>query len=825
MIRRRWLVVAITGTALVLLLGRVLAGVYVDYRWFEALDATTVWWARIENLALLRVGFGLLGTLFIFANLYAVRHSVVSLVLPRRVANLEIGEEVRPGYLLAAVIVLSLVIGALLALLQDDWTSLVLVRSGVPFRESDPYYEADLGFFTYWLPFEASAHFWSLIALLTATTAVVFLYALTPSLRWERGTLHVSQYVRRHLTTLGALLLFLLAWSYRLDAYGLLTDGTGPAGAFTSLDYRPGIPVNLLLAFVTCVLAVLVLWAGWYGQIRVAFASVTIVLVLSLGLRQLLPLVTQRLNAPVDPDKREGPYTRTRALYTRRAYDIDADRIVRGDSTIAYDGMRDAVNSVAAWDPAAIVRGLERRRQGRVDGGVGWAADSGRLIALAVQQPAGPEGIDPATPWTLSRLRASMSDARGGMVGLDPTRTDEGTSIDAALISDSASGYLVIADPEGGVAAPEIRTWPSLLAHAWDQQNLRLLFSDTEVREPRMVLRRAARTRVAALVPFFEPATQIAPLVFRDSLYWVVHLYSASDSYPLSEKLHFGASIFSYVHHAATALVQAHSGRVTIVADSVLDPIARTWTTRFPSLFSTWSALPAEIADLVPPPIDGAQAQASALAHVGTGGELVPAAHLPSTAGADTAFAGARWPLFVAPGGRVTAYSIPVLDAADRVRGMVITVGGAQWTTYWHPVPEPAPRWAEVITKLQHVDASPPTRDVPLKRGPVRAIPVRDGAAFVQTTYAWRGDGPPSITRVGVAVNGGTPSSGATLAEAAGARDVGPIPPKLPLSPPEFRQRVDELYAAMRDAMRRGDWTAFGNAYEELGRVLRATPR
>ena len=37
-----------------------------------------------------------------------------------------------------------------------------------------------------------------------------------------------------------------------------------------------------------------------------------------------------------------------------------------------------------------------------------------------------------------------------------------------------------------------------------------------------------------------------------------------------------------------------------------------------------------------------------------------------------------------------------------------------------------------------------------------------------------------------------------------------------------FEERVNDLYTTMRDALRRGDWTAFGKAYEDLGRVLRA---
>jgi hypothetical protein len=43
-----------------------------------------------------------------------------------------------------------------------------------------------------------------------------------------------------------------------------------------------------------------------------------------------------------------------------------------------------------------------------------------------------------------------------------------------------------------------------------------------------------------------------------------------------------------------------------------------------------------------------------------------------------------------------------------------------------------------------------------------------------------------------------------------------------PLTPEAFRARAQALHAAMREAMRRGDWSAFGLAFEALGRLLRS---
>ena len=40
---RRWLFAALAALAVVLLAGRALASLYVDYRWYDALGAASLW--------------------------------------------------------------------------------------------------------------------------------------------------------------------------------------------------------------------------------------------------------------------------------------------------------------------------------------------------------------------------------------------------------------------------------------------------------------------------------------------------------------------------------------------------------------------------------------------------------------------------------------------------------------------------------------------------------------------------------------------------------------------------------------------------------------
>jgi uncharacterized membrane protein (UPF0182 family) len=88
--------------------------------------------------------------------------------------------------------------------------------------------------------------------------------------------------------------------------------------------------------------------------------------------------------------------------------------------------------------------------------------------------------------------------------------------------------------------------------------------------------------------------------------------------------------------------------------------------------------------------------------------------------------------------------------------------------------------------------------------------------------YRWRPGTSPTLAQVAVVV-ADTARVGSSLASALGI--VARPPGGAMATPVETRVRAESLYTAMRDAMRRGDWPAFGRAFDALGTALRAAPR
>jgi uncharacterized membrane protein (UPF0182 family) len=539
---RRRLVAGLVAGAAVLGIGRVAAVIYAEYAWYAALGATPLWREKVYDSSVIHITSAVFAGLFALVNLFAIRRSIVSLAFPRRLGNVEFGEEVPQKQLDRMAFVLSIVVAAVMTVAVPEWASMAMLRTGVRFGETDPFFQMDLSFFTSWLPLESDVYTWCLALLVVVGAMVVGLYALTPSLRWHHGSFRVSVRARRHLSILSALFLLTMAWSYRLDGYELLIHGSGPDGMFSYVDHQWLIPAYLSLSVGTVAAAVLVLVSGWMGQVRAGFFTVSAVLIFSVALDLILPSVVKQVGLATGQTARDAPYLATRAAFTRRAYGLARDDIG----------------------------------------------------ALPKEEPRFASFVDS------SRVAKVMSTARSGLV-----------------VYPGASGS-AIATRSSNVAAPMLGNGLTRLRNAWAEQRLDLVWSSLPG-NTKILRRRDVRERLTALMPLFAQGSDVIPAYLGDSLMWVVELYSASDTYPLSKHYNLAGADRSYFHHSWTALLNAATGRVVIVPIPGADPIAVAWRTRFPQMIrrgapdlldaltsSPSPALPETQPDAFPPGSDAA---------------------------------------------------------------------------------------------------------------------------------------------------------------------------------------------------------------------------
>ena len=817
MTTRRWLIALVAALALLLIAGRIVAGVFAEWSWYASMGALPLYQSMLAHQVALRVSTALIAFSFAFANLYTVRRSIVSLVLPRRLGNIELGEAVEGRLLTLAVLGLSALLAIILALPDFSWTSLALARNAVPFDELDPYLDHDFGFYVYNLPFERSVYLWAVVTMLLVSFVVIALYALTPSLRLERGRLYVSAYVRRHFAALAAIGLGLVSWSYRLQLFTLISSGSGANGTFTAFDHRIAIPLLTGLALGSMVATVVVFWSGWHGYPRVAVTVLTVLIVAGPAGLSVLPRLAAWSSSDADVRARERPYLATQVLFTRRAYGLD--RIVSADSAHITLPLRESMAlGTSSWDPSVLIRAAEIDRHGFTGAATAWDGASGTLSAMVALRPSGGTGR-----WEYAAADVISLDERGRVlphptVSFDPAQRFKAAGYPVWIEKSPPAAFALIADSSGVIAAPPFSSWWQRLGHAWHLQNPRLFTADAPSPRPRLVLHRALRERIEALVPFFVQGPTLQAVVAGDSLYWIVDLFVATDDYPLSQPLLFAGESTHYLQLAATAVVQAQTGRVHIVPRSRPDPITRSWMRRYPSLFTSRALLPSGLNGLWPPHVDWAAMQADALVHTGFHGDTINPKRVAHASGSfsDT---GADTPLLYLNQGDsgALAWSQAILDSDERIIGALVARGGEVPRTEWHRASGSTP-WREVLEKLLGAaGAAGYDRGVTRgRRGAVQVLPTRTGMVYAQSFYDWPTDGPPSLTGV-VLYDGKSSAAGATVAQALGV-----IRPATATGTEAFRSRVNALYEAMSNAMQHGNWIAFGDAYTSLGRLLRA---
>jgi hypothetical protein len=96
-------------------------------------------------------------------------------------------------------------------------------------------------------------------------------------------------------------------------------------------------------------------------------------------------------------------------------------------------------------------------------------------------------------------------------------------------------------------------------------------------------------------------------------------------------------------------------------------------------------------------------------------------------------------------------------------------------------------------------------------------VPVGSSLAFFQPTYHWAPQTLPLLNRLAVLAG----DSLRSVVPAGPAADTthrvrNGLTPEAAVA---LRDSVRSLYASMREALRRGDWAAFGRAFEALGRL------
>lgn len=611
-------------------------GFFTDIAWYDSIDLSSVYWTRITASVGLFLGGAALFLIFFVVNVLIARR-----LEPRGLDGTPVsqiaaafGVRITPAVLL---------IGAVLAFFMGSaasayWEDLLLYFNQTPFNLADPIFAKDVGFYIFTLPVWQIARNW----MLTSLVMTLIASGVVSGIGW-RGW-DASAAVRAHLSGLGALILLLIAWQYRLDALQLVYSTRGAVFGAGYTDVNAQLPAYNLLVIVTLITAILLLVNV---VLRQAWRAIVLVLVIWVAISALAgniyPGLVQRFQ--VDPNEftREEPFIRDNIDFTRTAFELNdiQEENYDAEGDLTAEGLMsqsETVRNIRLWDYRPLLQTynqVQALRQQYTFNDIDidrYTIDGERRQVMLSARELIPEQLeDQAQTWVNRKLVYT----HGYGVAASPVAEITKDGLPTFILKDlPPQGLLTVTRPqiyfgeraneyvivktdtpefdyprsEGGNAFTHfdadtgisIGSFFTRLAFALRFGDVNLLISEELSPQSELLWRRNIRERVQQVAPFLRYDNDAYIVIGDDGdLYWFLDAYTLSNRFPYSEPSQVGTATippgFNYIRNSVKIVINAYTGDMKFYVVDDTEPIVAAYRQIFPDLFADYGTMPADL--------------------------------------------------------------------------------------------------------------------------------------------------------------------------------------------------------------------------------------
>ncbi len=359
----------------VIIIPSLLSETITDWMWFASQNLAAVYTTRLWLSLGVFFAAGLMAAVFCWINwMVALRGARPDILYPGQREPLPLSRGVTRAIMLTAVFVVGLFLGLVAA---GEWPTILLYVHSVPFGQSDPIFNNDVGFYVFGLPFYRFLQGWMLALLIVAAIGAGLIYFLTSGLsqlgqqfsEQQRGgggagvgahgraplRFNLDKRISTHLSILGAIFLLLLSVGYWFDRFDLLfsSRAVGYGAGYTDVNARlPAQYIMMVVAGLAGVLLVANIWVRTWKLLLGALAVWLLALILVGG---VYPTIIQSFVVKPSEQLLEKPYILNNIAATRKAFSLGnfSEREVPAVTSInrtQIDENRDTVNDIRLWD-------------------------------------------------------------------------------------------------------------------------------------------------------------------------------------------------------------------------------------------------------------------------------------------------------------------------------------------------------------------------------------------------------------------------------------------------------------------------------------------
>ena len=624
-----------------------LVGLYVEWRWFQSVEFSSVFTTIILNKIALYLIVFLFAFLFFTLNLFYVRRSMSTGEEPPYHVDedndvIYLHNEPSPwkkflrGRYSRMIFLAVSAAGAFLVstLAADNWIVVQQFLHRVFSGVADPIFNRDIGFYFFNLSFY---HFLYAILMTTLVLTVVIVAAvhvLNASSAAIIGKWKEFSWAKAHLALLVGLIFILKAWGYKLNAYDILFTPGGLIYGAAYADVNARLIAYQALIIVSLIVAIIIIANIFIRRFSWIIYSIVAWLLIAVVLSGFYPAVIQKLVVQPNEFNKELPYIENAIKFTRQAYGLDyaenREFNIDYQLDIADPALQLTIGNIRLWDWQPLrttYRNLQQLRPYYVfnDVDIDRYVVDGRYRQLMLSAREIDQSELPAQAQTWINQKLMYTHGYGVVVSPVTEIEEEGFpkffikdippvfSTDLTIsrpeiyFGEKTDSYVIVNTKQQEFDYPMgdqnvyttyegklgIKTGSifNKLALAWYLKDYKMLLSSDITGDSQILMNRNIMTRIRKVAPYLIYDGDPYIVINNDgALYWMLDAYTVTDMYPYSQP--FDNMRNNYLRNSVKIVTNAYTGEMTFYIADESDLLIQTYAAIFPGLYQPLASIP-----------------------------------------------------------------------------------------------------------------------------------------------------------------------------------------------------------------------------------------